>query len=118
MGKKKEAGKLTKSTMAVKPTSEGGSSDEEFLRAAEALEQVVTVRDEELMEAVASLEQLQMEGGEEHGQPDPLIEVVCQVHDHHDQPRQEVQGEEATHSSNPKLSPKMIINHLVGNQEP
>jgi hypothetical protein len=49
--KKKEAGKSTKYTMAVKPTPEGVSSEEVFLRAAEALEKEVTLSDEELMEA-------------------------------------------------------------------
>ena len=33
-------------------------------------------------------------------------------------PRQEVHGEEVTHSSNLKLSPRMMMNHLGGNQEP
>ena len=120
MEKRKEAGKPNKSTMAVKPIPEGGFSDddEEFLRAAEALEQVVTVSDEELMEAVASIEQLQIVGGEEHGQPGPQLEGVSQVHAHQDHPRQEVQGKEATHSPNLKLSPKMMINHHGWNQEP
>ena len=48
--KRKEAGKFPKSAMAIKPTPEGMSSDEELLRSADALEKEVTIRyDEELM---------------------------------------------------------------------
>ena len=85
--KRKEAGKSTKSAMTVKPTSEAVSIDEELQRAAEAFGKEATLSDEELMEAAVILEQMQIVGGEEHGQPGDLIEGVCQVHGQHDHPR-------------------------------
>jgi hypothetical protein len=105
---------MVKKKKEDKKPNEVTSSDEEFLRATEALEKEVTLSDEEWVEAAITLEQMQLEGQEADGHQGAQHEGVRQVQEHR---YPEVCDQEACHSLDLKLSPRMMKNHLEGTQE-
>jgi hypothetical protein len=123
--KKREAGKKAEDEKPAEETL-NSSDDDELLRAAEALEKVVTVSDEEWMEAAMVLEQMEL-GVEE--------EVHEHQANHNQEGDKEVDGnqgcqmkgirqveanlskQEACHIPDQKLSFRMVKNHPERNQE-
>ena len=86
------------------------SDDEELLRAAEALEKVVTVSDEEWVEAAIALESIELGGEDEDDSQGCQIKGIRQA-------RPSMSKEEAYNIPNQKLSSGMLSRHPDRNQE-
>ena len=86
------------------------SDDDDLLRAVEALEKVVTVSDEECMEATMDLENEELGGEDDDDNQGCLMKGIRQV-------SPSKSKEEACHISNKKLSSGMLNKHPERNQE-